>query len=110
MMGRSKGQEVGQEPALERPAGGGEGQAPLAGQEAAAKEQVWPLQGPGFYIHVLPQTSADSRSATPHAAHGLGVLTRQWASGACSFLPLLATVKGSLPLGTSCSSNVHLMS
>lgn len=46
-------------------AGGGEGQAPLAGQEAAAKEQVWPLQGPGFYIHVLPQTSADSRCSNP---------------------------------------------
>lgn len=33
MMERSKSQEVGEVPALEKPAGGGEGQAPLAVQE-----------------------------------------------------------------------------
>lgn len=110
MMGRSKGQEVGQEPALERTAGRGEGQVPLAGQEAAAKEQVCPYRARAFISMSFPRPQLTHDAATPHAAHGLGVLTRQWASGACSFLPLLATMKGSLPLGTSCSSNMDLMS
>jgi hypothetical protein len=39
----------------------------------------------------------------------LGVLIGQWAGYAHGFLPLLAVMKGSLPLGAACSSNMHLM-
>lgn len=83
------------------------GQAPLAVQDPAAKEQAWPFLGHGLLqCHAFPQTSAAHCWSTPvqtrSSDQAVGQVSPQLPS-------LLAMMKGSLPLGTACSSNMHLM-